>query len=556
MTFDAFMERFEKRSKTAKGWSVKCPAHEDKSPSLSVSRGRDGRILLKCFAGCTTEAVCAAMGLKVSDLFEDDGEERFETASVKFTASVGGNGAVFEIKDTSAPRTIETVYSYTDAIGRELYQALRYTPKGFSQRQPDGSGGWLKTMDGVEKVLYHLPAVKAADVVWIVEGEKDADNLTALGFAATTSVGGANSWLDGYAESLIGKDVVICGDNDEPGLKYVEKVFDSLPTKAKSVRIVKVPAPHKDVSDYIEAFTDKEVAGKELAHMAEVAVPHVGGVRMPLYSMADIEPRYARQVRESSKTMLDLSAWLPSLRRVRPLIPGELALFIGNTGTGKTAILQNLALNARHLRTVMFEMELPEELLFERFIALEFKQTCKEVAENYKTKAGEAGTDVLKWKFGNLFICPEPRLSLDTIEGIICRAELKMGGKPVLVLIDYVQLMQARGSRYEKTSELAEGLKVLAKATKTIVVVASQIARPSLDSPKISLHSAKDSGSLENSAGLVIGAWRDEDDDTAMHMKVLKATKGGGGTEVVCNFDGARMSITERAEKSEEMFRI
>ena len=57
-----------KPRKTLSGWQVCCPAHEDKSPSLSVADGDNGGVVVKCFAGCTADAVCAAAGLTVKDL--------------------------------------------------------------------------------------------------------------------------------------------------------------------------------------------------------------------------------------------------------------------------------------------------------------------------------------------------------------------------------------------------------------------------------------------------------------------------------------------------------
>ena len=133
-------------------------------------------------------------------------------------------------------------------------------------------------------------------------------------------------------------------------------------------------------------------------------------------------------------------------------------------------------------------------------------------------------------------------MSLEKLEALILRSELKIGEKPALVLIDYVQLLQGEGSRYEKTSNVAEGLKVLAKSTKTIIIVASQVGR-STKEDGMTLHSAKDSGALENSAGLVIGAVKDGEDK--MILKILKSTKGGAGAEIVCNFDGSKMKITQ-----------
>ena len=55
--------------KTTCGWNSRCPAHDDKQPSLSISEGREGRVLLYCHAGCQIEDIVAALNLGMSDLF-------------------------------------------------------------------------------------------------------------------------------------------------------------------------------------------------------------------------------------------------------------------------------------------------------------------------------------------------------------------------------------------------------------------------------------------------------------------------------------------------------
>jgi hypothetical protein len=55
--------------KAGKGWSARCPAHDDRRASLSVSEGDDGTALVKCHAGCDTSAIIAAVGLTLADLF-------------------------------------------------------------------------------------------------------------------------------------------------------------------------------------------------------------------------------------------------------------------------------------------------------------------------------------------------------------------------------------------------------------------------------------------------------------------------------------------------------
>ena len=69
MTIDELISRLHGARKCGSGWSAKCPAHEDRAASLSVAEGREGRILLKCFAGCGVGEICAALGIEEKDLF-------------------------------------------------------------------------------------------------------------------------------------------------------------------------------------------------------------------------------------------------------------------------------------------------------------------------------------------------------------------------------------------------------------------------------------------------------------------------------------------------------
>jgi len=207
-------------------------------------------------------------------------------------------------------------------------------------------------MTGAERVLYRLPYVMAAETVWILEGEKDVENMVALGFEATCNVGGAGKWMDGYTETLAGKNVILCGDNDKPGQEHIKKVFDSIAGKAKTVKIVKVPSACKDASDFIATFASPELARCAFDEMAMEATPFVDGIKLPVYTMAEIEPKYKRQATETASLCLDLGSWLPTFRnRVRPLIPGDFALVIAGTGVGKTNILQNIWLHSAPLKT-------------------------------------------------------------------------------------------------------------------------------------------------------------------------------------------------------------
>jgi replicative DNA helicase len=149
--------------------------------------------------------------------------------------------------------------------------------------------------------------------------------------------------------------------------------------------------------------------------------------------------------------------------------------------------------------------------------------------------------DVSMWD--HVFICPKSKVTIEDMEEIIEQSELKIMRRPALVLVDYVGLMAGgTGKRYERLSTIAEGLKTLARSTETVIIMASQIRRDP-DRLEIDLHDAKDSGSFENSAQLVMGAWRPSQD--RMSIKILKQTKRAGQVTIECAFDGNRQTITE-----------
>lgn len=152
----------------------------------------------------------------------------------------------------------ETVYTYVDESGDELYQCVRYPGKNLRQRHRNGDG-WVWNLEGIPRVLYHLPEVLDAGsnnrAVWFPEGEKDAENLRELGFVATTSPMGASSWRDEYANDLRGCAwVLIPCDADEPGRKFAHEKAASIHKRGIRCKVVDL-APDRsdgyDISDFI-----------------------------------------------------------------------------------------------------------------------------------------------------------------------------------------------------------------------------------------------------------------------------------------------------------------
>lgn len=148
-------------------------------------------------------------------------------------------------------------YDYADEYSELQFQVVKTSDGRFFQRQPDGSGGWVNNLKGVKLVPYRLPELKAKPdaAVYIVEGEKDVDNLRAVGLLATCNAGGAGKWRDEYSEHLRGRDVVVVPDNDVPGRKHRDQVVQSLGGVAKSMRVLELPGLDEkgDVSDWLAA---------------------------------------------------------------------------------------------------------------------------------------------------------------------------------------------------------------------------------------------------------------------------------------------------------------
>lgn len=271
MTASEIADRLEAK-KSASGWEARCPAHHDRNASLGIAEGADGRVLLKCHAGCTFADITSRLGVKPAELM----------------------GKATKAKPDKQRGRIVKTYDYMDEKGDLVFQVVRYEPKDFKQRHPDPAipGGWTWKMQGIQRVLYRLPEVlkaKAANhAVFLVEGEKDADNLASLGLCATCNPGGAVSenkgtpgklskWEPAFTSTLTGAKVIIIPDRDSPGMVHAQLVAKELSGKAASVRIVELPAEMegrqiKDASDWLAAGgTPPELA--ELVRTAPAWTP-------------------------------------------------------------------------------------------------------------------------------------------------------------------------------------------------------------------------------------------------------------------------------------------
>ena len=247
-------------------WSALCPAHEDKKPSLSIGLSEDGKVLLHCHAGCSHKEILAALNLQEKDLFPTS---TTSSAVAQDAETVRANHIAEKLLENCKPVTkvigeIDScTYDYVDLNANLLYQVIRRPGKDFRQRRPDGHGGWIWNMKDTPRVLYNLPYVASApeaDWVFVVEGEKDVDNLRAWNIVATTNSGGAGKWNQVSDDSVLhGRCVAIIPDNDATGRKHAQDVAMALHGKTKVLKILELPdLPEKgDASEWLAGF-DKE----------------------------------------------------------------------------------------------------------------------------------------------------------------------------------------------------------------------------------------------------------------------------------------------------------
>lgn len=504
------LSKLPNHKRAGAGWLAQCPAHEDRKASLSINEGDDGRALVKCHAGCASSAVVSAMGLEMKDLMA--GDDFFKTEK--------------------KPSIVKT-YDYRDESGGLVFQVVRFEPKDFRQRRPDGKGGWNWSVKGVRVLPYQLPEILAEPkrAVVVVEGEKDVENLKAIGVLATCNAGGAGKWTPEHAAFLIGRKVIVLADNDTPGRKHAHAVAKSLNGVVEYVRIVELPdlPPKGDVSDWIAAGGTKESL-KALAEASQNWKPEdaVGieqetkpeekeseptGPRVT--TLWDAATQYIKKVKAGLETLVDTG--IPDLDYAigGGVTYGEMVIVAARPSHGKSAIGLQMAhtMSANGLPVVMISEEMSALALGKR--AIQFASATPE--EHWKSEA-----HIVEEELDTHFRDRAPITiveSCGSVEKAVEQIELMAStGACRVALVDYAQLLDAKGKdRYERISRVSQTLRMAASRLQIIIIVLAQLNRE-IESRKTfvpMMSDIKETGQLEQDADVIIfGVWPHKVDPT------------------------------------------
>lgn len=235
--------------KSGKNWKGFCPFHDDiKTPNLNIDEDKK---IYHCFA-------C----LKSGALYDP----KYKKGSTK----IDKRKAKTKIYKDDA---IVNTYDYKDRRGELVYQVVRGKDKKFSQRRPDGAGDWIWNLEGIKKVPYNLPDLVAPSdqLILIVEGEKDCDNLKKKKVLATTNSEGTGKWKGEYNQYFKDRNVVLIPDNDDVGYKHMQIIGRNLKGIATSIRWLTLPGLKKggDVSDWLELGGDVKNLFKLISNIGE-----------------------------------------------------------------------------------------------------------------------------------------------------------------------------------------------------------------------------------------------------------------------------------------------
>jgi hypothetical protein len=279
---------------------AQCPAHDDNNPSLSIGERKDGRgAILKCHAGCSHLDVLAALDLTESDLFDDD-----------------------DLRKTLAP-----TQTYTYRNGRKNHRGI--DAEGKKTFWQEGSG---------DKSLYAVDLLKPKDTVYLCEGEKAADFLRAMGFAAVAT-GGSQRTCD--LDPLAGHVVIIIADRDDAGRKWARRYAELLQPIAQFVAIfqAKVDIDKADIVEHVAAGYG--IDELEPIPLVEPTNGHeLNGHEAPKPIGRQIQWQTAAEIKDA------VPVWAWEYDGKGRIQLGTLALFAGRPGAGKSTAARWFAAQA------------------------------------------------------------------------------------------------------------------------------------------------------------------------------------------------------------------
>lgn len=560
-----------------------CPFHDDKNPSFSINIktgdfkchsancGREGDFFhfyqeIRCinFSTCVTE-LCNITGVDKKQKMSQHRKPISEADIAKWVSTLREKQGHFERLKGLRGLTTETIIKFQLGWNKKL---KRYT---IPIRDKDGKliNIRMYSPDLRPKMInlsgYGSPAqLYGSDIlkqstgqpVIITEGEFDRLILEQYGFSSVTGTGGASTWRSEWSTLLKDRDIVILYDNDDAGNKAVhDKVAPAIINQAKSVKIAKLPnGPWKDVSDWHLLAAGK--GSWELEDSIFEAEPvDLGSAATPF----TIETWWPEFVEKSSPPV---PTGIPGLDEILGggLERGQISLLCAPPGSGKTSIAVDWGLNyaiSGQNPVLFWSLEMGKKEIAARIVSLRATLPWAEVLRGQHLVQCTAIFEQFKRAPFAVYTREDFRKIKELEELALQITETY--NQPPFVIIDYLQLLaRASGGEIRQAVEsVSSELTSLATRLDLPILALSSVNRGSYDLIKgnkanlgAMLKMAKESGSLEFDAGVVLGiAHIREEDESPRARKawigVAKNRLGGGIGAIPVVFDGLSGRFTE-----------
>ena len=489
------LSHFDMVKPSTNGWMVRCPAHDDKTPSLSIKQGDDGKALLKCFAGCTVEAITHALGLRLFELMpERDSLNESASTSHRSKPTKAARGFPMGRDAMAAYRTYlgaeASRFTYRDAKGTPIGIVARWNNEhGGKEYRPAFliDGKWQHTYPKIRPLyaLDKLAAAQKSQPVYLAEGEKCADLLASLGFLATTAPQGSSGAALVDLMPLAGFEVIIVPDADNAGETYAATIQTRLRQLAippARTLVLHLPAARADSGDDVEQFIndrhkgDLAAATDQLHELACIALEGAPPLRVPTPKMQTaLDLMRADDFHEPPHVMK--AGWIPfdSVQPFGGLERGTLTVLSAPPGCHKTNVMLRLARgfasNGRGVRWLAGEMR-PQQLA-KRIVAqaaglplaaLWLKGCSYEAKVNAAERRLEGALSAMQ-------IVRAP-IGLEEIRSAAAEADV--------VFIDYLQLVRhpdAAMARHEQLQQIMDTCIEACQTSGAVFILASAQAR-------------------------------------------------------------------------------
>ena len=401
MTTEELLELLENVKQVGPGrWLAQCPAHDDHVPSLSIAEGEDGRTLLHCFAGCSTEDICRTLGISLRDLFEDSGGNGLtleEIAKVKkipldFLKSL--HLSTVHLDNVPCVRI-----PYFDEDGQEVAVRLRFALNGANRFR------WKSGSKTFPYGLWRLKEAKKKGWILLVEGESDCWTLWFYGLPAL-GIPGKSTWRPEWGEYL--RDLKVYLWQEPDALDLVERVAKDIPD------LLVIPAP-PGIKDPSEAHCQGIDVAKLLEDLQAKAIPAIEVFKGRQNAFRLEESTLKREIlgliRRFTEGRLSLEHFFREMERYRQMVEttlpepipqealftnqypegiwgstffrGAIHLLASDPGVGKTTLAYVLAVSLAEgrdflgerlprLRVAYFDLETPQSLRGVKLRALEY----------------------------------------------------------------------------------------------------------------------------------------------------------------------------------------